>query len=132
MGGTLLCYLPDGRPIIYPKAKIEKVMKFERKQNVITYLNGGSRRQLWNGLQLENATQATAASILRGTLTRLVTGEKDCTVVGHTHDEVINEVDLDKAQSFAKRLEEVMVEGFDWTDGLPLAAEVDIDWYYHK
>lgn len=132
MGGTLMCFLPDRRPIVYPRARIERVEKFGRKTRVITYLNGGSRRQLWNGLQIENATQATAASILRGTLVRIETEEKDCRIVGHTHDEVITEVDDDKAEAFAKRLEEVMVKGFDWTTGLPLAAEVDIDWYYHK
>jgi DNA polymerase len=131
LGGTLLCRLPDGRYLSYPMAKIEEVEKFDRISEAITYLNGEGRRSLWNGLQIENATQGTAASILRSTLRRLEK-EPDCTVVGHTHDEVITEVDKDRAEGFKTKLEEIMVEGFDWTPGLPLAAEVMSDWYYHK
>ena len=129
--GSLLCRLPDGRYICYPMAKLEEVEKFDRVSEAITYLNGEGRRSLWTGLQIENATQGTAASILRSTLARLEQ-EPDCTVVGHTHDEVITEVEKDAAKGFKTRLEEIMVEGFDWTQGLPLGAEVMVDWYYHK
>ena len=131
MAGTLLCRLPDGRYIAYPMAKIEELEKFGRPMDTITYLNGEGRRSLWNGLQIENATQGTAAAILRSTLTRIET-ERDCRIVGHTHDEVITEVEKDLAGGFKTRLEEIMVEGFDWTPGLPLGAEVMVDWYYHK
>lgn len=132
MGGTLVCFLPDGRPIVYPLAKISKVEKFGKEQNAITYLNGMGRRSLWDGLQIENGTQATAASILRQTLVRIETEETEAEVVLHTHDEVGCEVEDTIASSFAKRLEHEMVRGFDWTVGLPLAAEVTVDWYYHK
>jgi len=131
LGGTLLCRLPDGRYLSYPMAKIEEIEKFDRPTETITYLNGEGRRSLWNGLQIENATQGTAASILRSTLRRLEK-EPDATIVGHTHDEVITEVEKDIAEGFKTKLEEIMVEGFDWTPGLPLAAEVMVDWYYHK
>ncbi len=131
LGGTLVCFLPDMRPIIYPMAKISAVEKFGEMQDAITYLNGMGRRSLWNGLQLENGTQATAASILRGTLTRLDKEYPNVTV-GHTHDEVINEVDEAHAFDFADALNEVMVRGFDWTDGLPLAAEIEVNYYYTK
>jgi DNA polymerase bacteriophage-type len=132
MGGTLICFLPDGRPIVYPKAKIAKVEKFGKEQDAITYLNGMGRRGLWDGLQIENGTQATAASILRQTLVRLEAEEPTAETVLHTHDEVGAEVDDTIASGFAERLESVMVRGFDWTGGLPLAAEVTTDWYYHK
>lgn len=131
LGGTLVCFLPDMRPIIYPMAKISKVEKFGEMQDAITYLNGMGRRSLWNGLQLENGTQATAASILRGTLTRLEASHPEH-IVGHTHDEVINEVGEDQAWAFAGHLEQVMVEGFDWSEGLPLAAEIEVNYYYTK
>ena len=132
MGGTLVCYLPDGRPIVYPKARISKVEKFGKEQDAITYLNGMGRRHLWDGLQIENGTQATAASILRQTLVRLDVEEKEAEIVLHTHDEVGGEVDEAKASGFAERLHGVMVRGFDWTEGLPLAAEVSTSWYYTK
>jgi len=132
MGGTLICYLPDGRPIVYPKAKISQVEKFGKMQDAITYLNGMGRRSLWDGLQIENGTQATAASILRQTLVRLETEETEAEIVLHTHDEVGGEVDEAKAGAFAERLETVMTKGWDWSEGLPLAAEVSTSWYYTK
>ena len=53
-------------------------------------------------------------------------------IVLHTHDEVGCEVDTTRASGFAERLEEYMVAGFDWTGGLPLAAEVSTSWFYSK
>lgn len=130
--GTLLCRLPDGRFIAYPMAKIEDTEKFGRTTKAITYLNGAGRRSLWNGLQIENATQGTAASMLRQTLIKIETQVNSAEIVGHTHDEVICETDKDNADLFAERLKSIMLEGFDWTKGLPLGAEVKVDWYYHK
>jgi DNA polymerase len=132
MGGTLLCYLPDGRPITYPKAKISRVEKFGKMADVITYLHGMGRRSLWNGLQIQGGTQATAASILRSTLDRLEAEETEAEIVLHTHDEVGGEVDETKAGAFAERLHSTMVRGFDWSEGLPLAAEVSTSWFYTK
>lgn len=131
MGGTLVCFLPDGRPITYPIAKIAKIEKFGNEVDAITYLNGMGRRSLWNGLQIENGTQATAASILRQTLVR-IEAERPDVLVGHTHDEAINEVDEEQVWDFADWLEATMVRGFGWTEGLPLAAEVEVNWFYTK
>lgn len=132
MGGTLVCYLPDGRPIVYPKAEISQVEKFGKMQDAITYLNGMGRRSLWDGLQIENGTQATAASILRQTLVRLDVEEKEAETVLHTHDEVGAEVPVPSARAFADRLHDTMVKGFEWTEGLPLAAEISTAWWYTK
>lgn len=130
--GTLLCRLPDGRYISYPMAKIEEIEKFDKPTMAITYLNGAGRRSLWTGLQIENCTQATAASLLRQTLVRIETTVSDAIIVGHTHDEVICETDEANAEAFAPRLKSIMVEGFDWSKGLPLGAEVATSWFYHK
>lgn len=132
MGGTLVCFLPDMRPIVYPKARLVTVEKFGKESKAISYLNGMGYRTLWNGLLVENCTQATAASILRGTLVRLEDEETVAETVGDTHDEIICEAPEAYAQTFAAKLEETMVRGFDWSTGLPLAAEVEVDWYYHK
>lgn len=132
MGGTLACFLPDGRPILYPKAKISRVEKFGKMQDVITYLHGMGRRSLWNGLQIQGGTQATAASILRGTLTRLEVEETEAEIVLHTHDEVGGEIDEASSGAFAERLHSTMVRGWEWTEGLPLAAEVSTSWFYTK
>ena len=132
MGGTLVTFLPDMRPIVYPMAKISKVEKFGEMRDTITYLKGMGRRSAWPGIWVENPTQGAAASLLRGTLVRLEEREPDAMTVLHTHDEVGCEVPDAMASGFAERLESVMTEGFDWTAGLPLAAEVTTDWYYHK
>lgn len=132
LGGTLVSFLPDQRPITYPMAKISKVEKFGNEVDAITYLKGMGRRSSWSGLFVENNTQGTAASLLRQTLVRLEYEETEAMTVLHTHDEVGGEVGEDSASGFADRLEEVMTRGFDWSEGLPLAAEITSDWYYHK
>ena len=50
----------------------------------------------------------------------------------HTHDEVGGEVPEASARAFADRLHRTMVKGFDWTEGLPLAAEISTAWWYTK
>lgn len=132
MGGTLVSFLPDGRPLVYPMAKIQKIEKFGEKQNAIVHLKGMGRTSLWSGRFIENSTQGFAASILRQTLVRLDTEEDKADIVLHTHDEIGAEVDETEALSFSERLMETMVRGFDWSEGLPLAAEIKTDWYYHK
>jgi len=59
-------------------------------------------------------------------------GEVGDVIVGDTHDEVICEVDDTRAWAFADQLDAVMVEGFQWSAGLPLAAETTVNWYYSK
>lgn len=131
LGGSLVCYLPDGRPLVYPMARIVDVEKFGKPDKAISYLNDMGRRNLWNGLQVENGTQATAASILRQTLKRVYNRFGDV-IIGDTHDEVICEIDATRAWAFADQLDAVMVEGFSWSKGLPLAAETTVNWYYSK
>lgn len=132
LGGSLVTFLPCGRPLVYPKARYEKMERFGKEAWTLTYLNGMGRSVTYGGKIGQNGTQASAASVLRATLHRLRMEETAATIVGHTHDEVINEVDEGDAWAFADRLEATMVRGFDWTEGLPLAAEVDVNWYYTK
>jgi hypothetical protein len=81
---------------------------------------------------VHNCTQGLAASLLRQTLVKIHTTVNSADIVGHTHDEVICETDEDNAELFAERLKSIMLEGFDWTTGLPLGAEVKTSWFYHK
>lgn len=133
MGGTLVAILPDGRPITYPFARIEKIERFGKEQNTVTFLNGMGRSVMWSGLFVENNTQFTAAGLLREAIVRLeydVEGPGE--TVGHTHDEIVLETPEDQAQATAHRLVKTMTTGFDWTEGLPLAAEEAVSWYYTK
>ena len=132
MGGTLVAMLPDGRPITYPRARIEKKEKFGKEQDTITYIDGMARMSMWSGLAVENLTQFTAAGLLRESIVRIDAEEKDGEIIGHTHDELLLEAPEDKAEKVVKRLVAKMTSGFDWADGLPLAAEPAMSWYYTK
>lgn len=132
LGGALVTFLPCGRPLVYPKARYEKIERFGETQSALTYLNGMGRSVTYGGKIGQNGTQAAAASLLRATIRRLSAEETEAVVIGHTHDEILCEVDTTRASGFAERLESAMVAGFDWTEGLPLAAEVEVDYYYHK
>ena len=131
MGGTLLCYLPCGRPLMYPAARYEEEYDEERgrTRKVLTYMNGGNRFHIWYGKLVENITQGTAASLLRHGLRKL---HSSAEVVMHTHDEIGCECDEKDAASVAKLLEEIMNTGPDWAGGLPLASEIKTNWYYTK
>jgi DNA polymerase I-like protein with 3'-5' exonuclease and polymerase domains len=87
---------------------------------------------MWSGLAVENLTQFTAAGLLRESIVRIDAEEKDGEIIGHTHDELLLEAPEAKAEEVVKRLVEKMTSGFDWADGLPLAAEPAMSWYYTK
>ena len=132
IGGSLVTFLPCGRPLVYPMARFEMLERFGKEQETLTYLNGMGRSLTYGGKLGQNGCQAAAASILRGTMHKLEMHEPDAEIIGHTHDEILNEVDEDRAEPFAERLHGVMVEGFDWSEGLPLEADISTRWYYTK
>lgn len=132
LGGALVAWLPDGRPITYPMARIEQREKFGKMQDTITYIDGMARMSMWPGLAVENLTQFTAAGLLRESIVRIEAEETEGQIIGHTHDELLLEADEDKAPEVVKRLVTKMTSGFDWADGLPLAAEPAMSFYYSK
>ncbi|URC15470.1 DNA polymerase [Octadecabacter Antarctic BD virus 1] len=155
MGGTVLCFLPDGRPLSYTGVKWLKREHEDKEGNVttrteLTYRRGYTRRSLWYGVLAENITQAVAGSLLRDCLVNLSPADTDgmdgcvvpdeswlsapAEVVGHTHDEIIAETD-DSEEAIALAQEELsfaMGDNPDWAEGLPLVAEVSTSWYYTK
>lgn len=150
LGGTLMCALPCGTPLIYPSIKWEW-REVENKQTgkledryQLTFLKGYGRSVMWYGRAAENVTQAGAASILRRTLKRL---DKDwfksaaggysryaatMPVVMHTHDEVVTETPEWAVDQTARALKHLMERSDDWAEGLPLAAEITSSWFYSK
>jgi DNA polymerase len=132
LGGALVTFLPCGRPLTYPKARFEKIERFGKMQETLTYLNGMGRSLTYGGKLGQNGCQAAAASILRATIRKLEADEREAEVIGHTHDEILNEVDTTRASGFAERLGRVMVEGFAWSEGLPLKADISTCYYYTK
>ena len=137
MYGTLVCILPDGRPLLYPVIKWEKrerkdkmTGKVEVKEQ-LTYRRGYGRAALWYGTLVENAVQAVAGSLLRHAITRLCR-EHPQLVVGHTHDEVIGLVDIQDVAAGREALETAMLDLPTWAEGLPVACEASESFYYTK
>jgi DNA polymerase len=137
LGGSLLMRLPSGRFLTYRQmrwADIEIVDDDDKptgefKREMVCN-RGYGRIKLWPGLLVENATQATAADFLRGTLRRLIDEEFDVRL--HTHDEILCEVPERDAEATRKRLREVMQRGFDWSEGLPINSDETVNPYYSK
>ena len=130
MGGTLLCFMPDGRPLAYPKARIKtEENKFGKLTEVIYYLNKMSYQSLWYGILVENPVQGYAASLLRDLLVRL---DDSGYTVFHTHDEGGLEVPIRETNFWVDKLGRMMEEGPAHAAGLPLEAEVTTDNWYHK
>lgn len=140
LGGTLFCALPCGRLLSYPAVKWEdrevedkKTGKVEVRRQ-LTYLRGYVRAALWYGKLAENVTQAAAGSLLRGKLVQLRANETWMPVVGHTHDEIVTEVEDSPTpvQLATEALHTIMTANDEWNEGLPLAAETSVLDYYSK
>ena len=140
LGGSLLCQLPSGRFLTYRRCRWEYVDVVDEKTNEVVdrkrelmFSRDMGRMKIWPGLLCENIVQATAADILRGTLTRLELNYHDWMPVRlHTHDEVLVECREGGAEHAAECLCEEMQRGFDWTKGLPIAADTVVGRWYSK
>jgi DNA polymerase len=136
LGGSLFCVLPSGRLLTYRALYAEMVDDYDDDGEVIgqrralRFTRGYGRIKLWHGLLCENAVQAVAADVLRGTLRRLV--DSDYRVRLHTHDEVLLECRRQDADEVARELRHIMQRGFEWSDGLPLMSEETQAYYYTK
>jgi DNA polymerase bacteriophage-type len=137
MHGTLVCILPDGRPLLYPVLKWERrerrdkiTGKIEVKDQ-LTYRRGYGRAALWYGTLVENAVQAVAGSLLRHAIWRL-DDEWPQLVVGHTHDEIIAEVGLRDVVAGREAMQTAMLDLPPWAEGLPVACEASESFYYTK
>lgn len=143
MNGTLFCALPCGRLLTYPDCRIRtrEVKDADTgevtEKTAIWYRKGYGWSALWHGKCAENITQAVAGSILRETLVELDRLDQDevMPIVGHTHDEVVLEVDdTPHAIAAAKEMLEDNMGYWRpaWRETLPLTAEVTEAPFYTK
>ena len=132
MGGTLVCTLPSGRTICYPKARMieeyDELLEFDVVN--LRYGFGAEKSRGWTGTFVENITQAAANDVLRNALAKL--DEKGAPVVGHTHDDIILHSHESLVWRNRKLLIDCMLSEAAWMQGLPLKAETEDDVYYHK
>lgn len=137
MHGTLMCILPDGRPLLYPVIRWEKREKKDKMtgkvevREQLTYRRGYGRAALWYGTLVENAVQAVAGSLLRHVLWRL-DAEHPQLVVGHTHDEIIGCVPDQDVAAGMEALRHAMLDLPAWAAGLPISCEASESFYYTK
>jgi DNA polymerase len=135
----VVCYMPDGRPLFYRKVRQREVKEYDpfdpsivlSSEMKLSFEGEGGVKYLWPGLLVENITQGICASILRQALIR-VEAEPLLELIGHTHDEIITQVDEADEERAQKRLAEIMIEPLDWYDGIPLGVDTDAWGWYTK
>jgi DNA polymerase len=138
LGGSLICVLPSGRCLTYRNIHEDLVDELDDNDQVIgvrrelRFSRDMGRVKLWPGLACENVVQACAADLLRGTLVRLDEVAEWMPVALHTHDEVVVETRERDVEDAAGCLKLTMEEGFDWSEGLPIAADTTIGRWYTK
>ena len=131
-GEPLYCILPSGRVLTYPQPELRAVESQYGHKTVLSCIkaawkpkadeNDWPRVDLYGGILVENATQATANDVLRRILRML--GELDWPVVLHTHDEAGLEVREDEEAEAMEVLDSIMCDVPEWAPGLPLACEL--------
>lgn len=142
----LVCHLPSGRNIYYLKPQINKRwMEYtdrdtgERKRvqkDQISYMgkqqngNGWVRVESHGGKFIENIVQAIARDILREGLMRAK--KFGFTLIGHVHDEIICEEDIDSDRYTLDNLRRCMTKAIRWATGMPLGAAGFEGLFYRK
>lgn len=130
--GTLICFLPDGSVLQYPKAKLErseyglKITALKASVKMKADADEWPRESLYGGRLAGHSAQGTAAALLRNLIGRV---DK---VIAHVHDELILSVPEDEAEAHLLLLEEAMRFVPEWATGLPLDAKCEISERYKK
>lgn len=131
-GQHLWCRLPSGRLMCYPYARVVTddwgdSVEFRRaSRNPKSGVLEWPVERLWYGLQMENIAQAIEFDLLMLAIRKL----RKYDVRIHVHDELVIEVDEDKAEEFLPRFLSTMAEGAPWSAGLPIKAEGGISKRY--
>ena len=132
LGGALFMALPSGRLLTYPRPRWRDVdvlgpdrKPTGEKRSELSFRRAHGRAKLWHGTLCENATQATAADILRQAVTWIETNPALAfmPIRMTTHDEIVCEVEEARAGEATALLRREMLTVPDWAAGLPLQSE---------
>jgi hypothetical protein len=141
LGGALVMALPSGRLLTYPRPRWREVDVLDKDGNPtgerrteMSFRRAHGRVKLWFGVFVENAVQATAADILRATVTRIETDSAlgFMPIRMTCHDEITCEVDAARAEEAKAILRREMLTLPKWAEGLPLQSEETISKRYTK
>jgi hypothetical protein len=136
VGGDFELGLPSGRTMRYTGVRAEKRLKADPEtgkpvaRTVYTADVGGVRKIFYGPLLVENLVQATARDVFAEAILRIE--DAGMPVLWHVHDEVIVEVDADRAAEARSEVERLMCVVPEWIQGLPVAAEAQISACYTK
>ena len=141
LGGTLFMALPSGRLLTYPRPRWREVEVLGKdgkptgeRRTELSFRRAHGRAKLWHGTLCENAVQATAADLLRATVTRIETNTALAfmPIRMTTHDEIVCEVDAARAEEAKAILRREMLTLPSWAEGLPLQSEESVCKRYTK
>ena len=141
LGGTLFMALPSGRLLTYPRPRWREAEVLDKdgkptgvRRTELSFRRAHGRAKLWAGTLAENATSATAADILRATVTRIETNPTlgFMPIRMTTHDEIVCEVDAARADEAKALLRREMLTLPKWAEGLPLQSEEVVCARYSK
>ena len=127
--------LPSGRLLTYPRPRWRDVDILDKdgkptgeKRSELSFRRAHGRAKLWHGTLCENAVQATAADLLRATVTRIETNPALAfmPIRMTTHDEIVCEVDEARADEAKAILRREMLTLPAWAAGLPLQSEESV------
>jgi DNA polymerase bacteriophage-type len=124
----LYLYLPSGRAIVYPQARIEA----GQYNGQVIYKDNAKGKwndaRGWHGTFVENVVQAVSRDLLVAAMQRLEAAGYP--IVLHVHDEIVAEVDehFGSPEEFAR----LMTELPSWAEGLPVAAKASRGKRYAK
>ena len=123
-GKDMSIELMDGRLINFWNIRVEKDKVTAKLQK------GGGRREKYYGANIfQNEVQANARNLFAGMMLDINKAGYD--IILSVHDEVVVEVDLDKADQAAKDIQKIMTTAPDWCD-VPLGSEVAVMERYTK
>ena len=126
LGGTLFMGLPSGRVLTYPRPRWREVDVLDRpatpparRHATVVPARATGAPKLWHGTLCENAVQASAADLLRVTVTRIETNPALAfmPIRMTTHDEIVCEVDEARADEAKAILRREMLTLPDWAEG---------------
>lgn len=145
-GSFLWCLLPSGRAICYPYPKLlegeygpqltymtnpspddrKKGKVIKDPQNSANWARVGT----YGGSLFNNIIQGTCRDLLADCMLRL--DGLGANIVLHVHDEVVVEVDADKAEAARQKMQEIMRTPPEWAAGFPLWADCGVMKRYGK
>jgi hypothetical protein len=131
-GQDFIMGLPSGREMVYRKAAFKQSEDGKGSEITVQIVKNGrfTRERTWGSKLTENLVQAMARDVFRDCLINVAQAGYD--IVLHVHDELVVEVDEDKADAALEDICKIMGSPVSWAPGLPVAAEGKISKFYLK